>query len=391
LVSGAASLGRIDYRLINLGAVGEVRFVLLLAAGLFSAALALAHEHHASRPRALVCWLAACLFLHLLALISWLWSTGGDFANVQAYELILLCASLILCALAFGREPARGMSFLLWMFLAVGASTWIAMLVFSGGLTGDVAALGAGGIGTARLFGAAVLACVYFFIRRPSLWWVMPIPIFVGGIFLSGSRASVLALVLGGMALLARWRVVAAGRPPPRPGQVILILVATLAIVAVILLSNAGQAVVLKFVMSGFRDDLSTDGEPRELYLADRDIIFADAWSAFFGDAYGGLGLGTYVGPFGEQYPHNLFLNFAVDCGFVGGTGFILVVGWAMRRLWSSRSQLAVAALSMAMFFLIASLFAGSYYDARFLWVFLYLGLAHDLAARNTALVEDSA
>jgi O-antigen ligase len=148
----------------------------------------------------------------------------------------------------------------------------------------------------------------------------------------------------------------------------------TILVVTVLVAVPASRAALVTFALSNI-NATGGDASSAGIYLADRDTIFLTAWEGFSSNIVGGIGIGTYVGPFGELYPHNIALSFAVDGGIVSLVGFVLVVMWPIARILRTKDAWAIGALSAGLFFLVASLFSGTYYDARFVWVFLLLGL----------------
>jgi O-antigen ligase len=184
----------------------------------------------------------------------------------------------------------------------------------------------------------------------------------------SGARAPIAALILAAPLLVLRLHV------PQRP------LSAWFSITAVLVASSSLALLAnswLAAVIAVFRRSVFgvTAGGGGSLYLADRDVIFLDAVRQFVAAPIGGIGLGSYRGPFGEEYPHNIILNYAVDGGVLPLLLMGAIAAIGVSRLFLTRVPEAYGSLCMSAYFFGGSFFAGSYYDARGMWLFLLLGL----------------
>jgi hypothetical protein len=372
LLVGAASLGRISNAFGEIGVLGEVRFLVPLGLTVVAFLLQSMRSGRAGvapRTRAL---LAGVLLLHAFVALSWFWSDRVAFGGTQLYELAILALVLVLAIVFFRGDPRGGVRLLVLTSYWVAVAFVLASLLSSGSLGGDLAIVGAGGIGGARLLGAGVLAAAYLTLRTGRVGWLLPTPPMVAGILLSGSRAALLALFLG---LAFLWWV----RKSLRPVVVTRVTrinrwlryAGIASVVVVFFWSSMGIAILTDFIASNLTPQVGSEGPA--LYLADRDVIFADAWSRFLAQPLGGLGIGSYLGPWGEFYPHNLLLSLAVDGGVFALSGGVLLLGAGFLLAVRVRVAEARFAVAAALFFLCASLFAGAYYDARFVWVFLLL------------------
>jgi O-antigen ligase len=312
--------------------------------------------------------------LHGFTLLTWWWSTKTDFSILQCYEIGLLLSALLVAYYVFKGEPQRSLRLIFIAFggLAIGFS--LVGFLLSGAVSGEITVLGAGGIGSARLLGMAVIVSLLLFFRTSMVRYLVLTPVFLLGMMLSGSRAAILALVAS-VTVLWIFRKKLAGRGIAVGARPIWVFIAfNLAMAGAIFAIPSTREAVVAFALSNI-SGAAPGATGSGLYLADRDTIFLSAWNMFSDNAMTGSGLGTWVGPFGEVYPHNLALNFAVDSGVVSLVGFGLLVTLPMIRLLRTHDTFAIGALASAVFFLVASLFAGTYYDARFVWIFLMLGL----------------
>lgn len=374
MLVGGVSLARLDPRFIDVGYLGEVRLIAILLSA-FLVALAAQGWHAPVRSsRSTVIWLLAVCGLHFVTLLTWIWSVKTDFSTQQAYEITVLIAALSVAYHIFIRDPERVLRATFVAFWGLAIAFCLVGLLLSGGLSGDLAVVGAGGIGSARLLGVGVIYSFLLFFRTGNVFVLMLIPVFLLGMMLSGSRASILALACSVILLWMCRKKLAV--PDAQGGRraVMLVTLLSLLMVAVIIVLPAGREALIRFALSNIT---LTDGNVSAsgIYLADRDTIFLTAWDGFLDNVLSGSGIGTYVGPFGEFYPHNLALNFAVDGGVLGLTGVLVVLIWPFICIIRSGDAWAIGALSAGVFFLVASMFSGTYYDARFVWIFLLLGL----------------
>jgi O-antigen ligase len=370
---GSFSIARVVPSLESLGVLGEPRFMVtapLLIVAIWSWIIA-----GPRRPpsRQLVAWLIAFVCLHALVAVSYSWSLTPDHAERLLTDLGMLVASTLVFVWLFHDEPTAAGRVLLHCSFALSLPFLALVVATDAAGSGEISLLGAGGIGAARLFGVAVIGAAIAFLRtRRPVALVAAAPIMLG-MLMSGSRAAVLGLVLT-LGVLWWWRDTFRDPALARGGSVpgLSVLLAVIGAVA-ILLSPLGEAVFVAFAQTIFRSSGGGVGEvgSSELYLADRDRIFSHAFAHFADSPLGGLGIGSYTGPFGEEYPHNLFLSYAVDAGGVAVLGAALLIAWPLLVALRLKGPAARMAALVAIFYLIVSQFAGAYYDARILWFFL--------------------
>jgi len=373
LAAGGLSLDRLTGSYVELGYIGELRFILVVGAALLAIVQYLPRGGAEHRLGSSGLWAAGVCGFHVLLIVTWFWSTGSDFASSQVFETVLLILAVSAAYRLFAPQPKRYLIALQRLSIAVAMLITIVGMALFGMVRGDLSSVGAGGIGTARVLAVGILYLTYLYFSEARVIYLLPVPIMILEMASSGSRAAFLALLVGLAILWLLRRRLASGVPV---GIGSLFLVAAVAI-GVLLLGwwwAPSREVLVSFVASNFVINPMTS-QTAGLYLADRDIIFASAWRFFLDNFYAGGGLGSYRGPFGELYPHNLFLNMADDAGAGAVACCLLLLAWPVFRLLRSKDGLSVLALANAAFFLVASMFAGTYYDARFVWVFLLLGL----------------
>lgn len=358
---GGFSLERIWPDLEVLGAVAEPRAVLAyILAGLAVLGWCGGVARPFNDPRIVACGLLF-LGLHAYVAASYLWSVDPWFARQQLEDLSLLVLTLLAFIGLFGDAPLDAVRIVLQV--SVGLAAIVGVLWAMSGF--EQGAFGIGGIGAARLFGLACLSVLFKRYESGRAWLLLLIGPLIIGMLVSGSRASLLAL-LPAMALLWFWRSQIAGGKVENARGSIIGAACALLVVGALASSPAGSEVAAGVMIAIFG---SSSGGVEGVYLADRDVIFAHAWSTFLNSPLAGLGIGTYRGPFGEEYPHNLLLTYAIDAGI----GALILIGVLLAIFLllalRSRTPLAIAGAAIALFTLVASLFAGSYYDARMLWL----------------------
>jgi hypothetical protein len=319
-------------------------------------------------------WWAGFIAVHLLILVSSTWSMDPWMVEPQIKDLLLLATYVVVFMQLFGREPEVAVRML--FIASIILSFPFLALVLLGGFGEESG--NAGGIGMARLFGLASIAGAYFHYTRGSKFALFMLPILAAGIMLSGSRAALLALVFAFAYLFMR-RGQLKRKDDGRWGIKLLGIFAVLACVVGFFLTPFGLTILEGFIVSNIAPAARAPGAPEAIYLADRDVIFQDALMQIVDHPLLGLGMGSYRGPFGEEYPHNLLLLYGTDAGV--GTMLILM-GFMAHFLWRalrSRCDWAIGAAAAGLFLLVAAMFAGSYYDARVFW-FMALLLASPAA-----------
>lgn len=371
---GGLSLARLGIDIDAAGVLSEARLTLVWLAfcvGLFLW-VATPQNHFISFFTRL--WVFGVTALHALVMSSWIWSVQSSFSAYQIYELSLMVLTILSGTLIFTSAPRVVLR--LWMLgylLAAFAFIMMGMLM-GGSITGDLSSIGAGGIGGARLLSAGILILMFQFFRTGTIAWLLPVPLLLLGVLSSGSRAAALGLFCGILIIWLKRRKIR--RDERRMGGLPILKLATLTVLlsAAVLVIPAGRKIVVDFLVSNLvfgGDAVRAPG----IYLADRDVIFQNAWNHFMDNVFTGSGLGTYAGPFGELYPHNLVLNFAVDGGVVSLMLAVVMLATGLLRILRCNVPAALLCGALAVFFVVGSLFAGTYYDARSGWLFLLIGL----------------
>jgi hypothetical protein len=389
LLAGGVSTERIG--IVGLGPLGELRFSLLFLLGFAAAMVVGLRRAPFAASRAFWTFIAILSGVHGWVLASWGWSGHPPQSVIEAYEVSLLCGTLVVGIVLFSLRPRDGVLVLALTTYVLAMLLIAAQLISGGVVAGELALLGAGGIGTGRLMAMAVVSATYLMFVYGRIAWLMPVPLMVIAILMSGSRAALVGLVLSlGVLLWKRRTIQVSSASRIRGWRALVMALVTLAGMSVLFGTTGGRDLILKFVVAGF---FTQDGASAgSLYLADRDVIFVDAFLHSLREPVFGFGIGSYLGPFGEVYPHNLLLSYAIDAGWIaaGLVGLLLAAG--LICLLRSRDPVLGILGAFAVLQLVPSMLSGSYLDARVLWMLLLLGLlAHDelrIAATNVGLAS---
>jgi len=382
-LAGAFSLQRLWPGLESLGPLAEPRFVL----GAVMAVLAvLGWCGGAARiclDRSLATMFILFVTLHGLVACSYFWAFDPWYAPEQLTDLSILLLTMVSFLGLFADEPLACVRIVI--HIAVALALVVGVMWAATGF--EPGAYGIGGIGAARLFGAAILALLFIRYRTGRVSTSLLALPFIAGIIVSGSRAALLALL---PALVVIWlgrRRIAGGAVHGYSRELlgaalVMIGAGTLALTPL----GADLFEAAKLALLG---PPGAGASSEGVYLADRDVIFAHALNTFLESPVSGLGIGTYRGPFGEEYPHNLLLAYAVDAGVLALLMLVGLLAGFLVLAARARAPLELFAVAIALFTFVASLFAGSYYDARMIW-FMLAALALESRRRATGGVLDT-
>jgi O-antigen ligase len=367
-LAGGLSAARFDPAYERLGLLGEARVWFLVALFGILGCCGLVRGRSAPRsPDGVAGWTITVVVLHVYLACSALWAPDPLAAWSQVADLILLILLLIVTLRVFSNVPAPNVELFLRLFF------WTSLLLLVGAVPsyladlGELSSLATGAIGLSRTAATGALVAVYFWVKTGRVRWLMAFTPLVLGVLFSGSRNVALALVFATLLFL----VTARKRLGPRALRVGLVGVAAIA--------GVGLALIPALVDNLFRfwASLAIVGADRvtleTLYVADRDILFGEAWRLFGEAPTLGIGLSGYTQVTGEVYPHNLVLNIAAEGGIVGLVLLLPPLVLLVMRWPLPKDLHHLVALSLGTLYLVASMFAGSYYDARLAWVFFTL------------------
>ncbi|GLZ01386.1 O-antigen ligase family protein [Actinoplanes sp. NBRC 103695] len=300
--------------------------------------------------------------IQLLQMLSFFWAPPGARIIISLTNIFALITLLLVTAALVGPSPEKAARVILFAMLLAGIVYILGALAAGPGPQGRYSAFGGGPNVFARILCLGVIASISlsFSYRRRSL--LLPIPLLLGGTFLSGSRGAIVSLV--GAATVA---------------FVIVFRRIRLSLLLLISALGTGLAAVAWNVLNGHT---SLSARYSSDSLADTDYshrpeLLAYARDVFYENPVFGAGLDGFFAKVGNSigiaYPHNLFMSVAAETGLAGlalvAVALIAVVRdlASQRRFTSARLGIAMCALYVG----IASMFSGDYYDARFMWICL--------------------
>ncbi len=304
--------------------------------------------------------------------ISAIWAPAQARIGVHLADLAALAALCIAYRLLSSLDTDRVITITLAGLVVAGGVYFCgAAAGYGHDPSGRWATLGGGSNVFVRVMILAAIAAIYFHLRSGRLWWLGLVPVFAVGALLSGSRGGLFAAL--GVGLAAAWQ--GLRRLPPRR-----ILHAAFWIIVLSGItwystgSRLGPVLADRFIKTTFEDR----------YTSGRDQLFTAAGELFLEHPLFGAGLDGFhaltFSSLGAEYAHSLPLTVAAEGGLVGLSLFALALILLVReyrgRLKQSPASSRRAAAYCGAFIGLASLFSGSYYDSRFMWIFLILAAA---------------
>lgn len=314
--------------------------------------------------------------LHIGLLLSLWWSPGPLPDTVEIVNVVLLIVGMPLAAVLFVQESENRQRWMLKLLFLLGLAVLpVAVLAFSG-VTSELSLRSMGSIRIARTAGLGAIAGLALASQSRQWRWVIPVPLWVLAMLASGNRASLLALVAGGLFLLRGMRT----------RRVIGTTALMAAVAAGIVLTVPIAGDIVRF----FFQQAIWDADGR-VYLADRGILFQSAWRLFSSAPWIGQGFGGFEALSGiyYAYPHNLTLSFAAEMGLLGLVPFAALVATAVLAVFRSRTAVHRGMGGIFAYLLVSTQFSGSYGDAFLMWVValaLCGGADEETAAYRTAV-----
>lgn len=362
-LAGQFSLARIDPQYESAGYLVQPRIWLIASLVLLSIPFVFPpRKEIADRNKEVSAWLLLVILFHFYMAITYSWSLQGEHAR-NAVVSLLLVVVLVVVGYALVRFDARAaITIFLYLF-------FIASLLYA---TVGLGQLLAGGSGRrlsvflggpnvyVRVVGTGVILALYLWAKTRSRVWLLSIPLLLFTGIMSGSRGGMLSLTLAlFLALLLVTRKIRR-----------LLLVVSLLIVFVLVLLYLPLASTYKeYIEYRYPLDLV---ELSLQYEHARGPWFSGSYQAFLDSPLLGRGLARQNDS-GFGYAHNIFINIAAEGGLLGLLLFALTLIPIYARWKRDRGPLADVCLVLAVFYLLASLASGTYYDWRFIWLFFLL------------------
>lgn len=306
-------------------------------------------------------FLVTLVVFNLYLIMTYLWAPPSSYSQEQvlsvALVIVLLCMTFLLAR--FDAEKTIsvffGTLFVASLIYALGG-----LLELSFGPSAGFTFLWGGPNVYVRVVGTGVFIAIYLWLKTDRRIWLLGIPLLFLSTLMSGSRGGITSFLL--VFLLAMLLVV-------RKARRFFLISALILLLLLILLYVPATSAYRAFIESRYQS-VSRDF-PSE-YQRSRGHLFSKAWQTFGRYPLLGIGIGGFH-VYEYYYPHNMFLNIAAEGGFLGLAFLVLLLipltlRWKQERLLEHN-----ICLTLAIFFFAASMFSGSYYDWRFVWLFLIL------------------
>lgn len=368
MLVGGLSLGRFNLEYEVWGFLGQTRYWLFYIFALLMLVSITLDRRKSLIPAGVKGVVLLAIVLHGYIILSAFWAPNRADALAKILDILLLIGILFCAPFVFCHSPEESTRFLLKVFW------WVALFFGIGILTNywtddeGLKAFWAGAIGSSRVLATGILTSLYLFVKTKKTYFLFPIPLLLAGVVFSGNRGAFLALMVASLGFFwfARQEL-----------KVKKILFSSLIIITLLLsvFSTPYFEEKLPSFWGSFWVNQEEQYQFENLYLADRDLLFATAWKMFLENPINGAGLGSFEGLREEIYPHNLILNIASDGGMIGLFLFLLIGIILIRRWFLPKKLEHSAALCIGIFYFICSMLAGTYYDARFMWLFFLLYL----------------
>lgn len=347
-------------------------------AAMFFSLLLLPHQRTRPATRLVAMF---TLWLALLATAS-LWAPIGARLNTVLPDILALACLVIIASIVISRLSSAGLQAIWW-------STWVTAIVYTVfavlegtvGAQDRLSAFGGGPNVFVRVVSLGVVAAIYLTVSKGRWWTLIPAPALVGVAFLSGSRGGVVALFAA--LLLATAILLRARSRRTRYWTTFLLLL------AIVIFWWLIWPRISNYVAERFGQQTLEAG-----YTSGRDVIISDTLELWTSHPTFGGGLdsywSTYGYAYGYQHTHNFILGSLAEAGVISG----LVLVWALAIGFNRSRSRGSADLNMSMvaatFVLTAGMFSGSWYDTRFLWLYLLLGYALIQSSHKPKIAGDS-
>jgi O-antigen ligase len=373
-LAGTFSLERFQSDLAFLGQAGYARtWLILLLIGFV--ALLRAAKGGASIPGRMKMWVGAvqALPLYLILTVAWAPSTDGTSARI---------ADLLVMTMLFGfaipvcaRRPEWATE-LIFRF-----TFWTSVVYAAAGLSGTNEygrmAMAYGGPNVfVRVMAAGILAAMYLF-QKTSRWrWLAPIPILFACAILSGSRGGMLSLIIVVTMILL---------VSVKSTKRLRLLIGVGVVFGVVVVAGGSFSLMQRvddYVQARYVVYIPGRNTPSTLDYGERDRMFVAAYETFRQHPIFGSGIVAIDSPAIDAMPHNLVLAVARDGGSIGLMLLALTLCPLLGRFFRPKNLEHRMACGAACFFFLASLFSGSYYDTRYVWLLSLLYMTPDSGSR---------
>lgn len=310
-------------------------------------------------------YLAAFYAFICYKILTALWAPDTNMAMEKGYEVIIVAvATFSIYQLISGRDGAKVLGCFWAIIVLLTSAIAIAALFKARSLDAErLAVLGGGPNIFGRMMGLLSLTCLYYWSRGGrALLWLPPAVISVGLVILSGSRGSLVSIVLATVCffLASRFEL----------NKIFFFAVA--AVVLSFVLLNYTQ--LGPKVMDTFESRI-TNLLIEQRYTAGRGDLYQSAINLGSQHLFVGAGLAAFPALGLGVYPHNIFLEVFCEGGGIGIFLLIMIFGIFLWSLWDSRYRLNPLAVAATFLIVFSSQFSGDFYDTRTLFLFILIAL----------------
>lgn len=365
ILSGQFKFSRINESYKKFWIFDEVRIIFISALTLLLFPLyreyKVYNKNNLKRSKKLLIML---ILFHLYFSLSYFWSPKNAYSRDVLYSLIILQFLLIYTYMIFNYNCPQAIKFLIFMFFVASILFSIGGLVFQESFQQQrlrLSFLWGGPNAYARLLYAGTIICVFYLLKSSKLYYVIIATILIITAILTGSRGATLAFVflLPFLIIFTEKRL--------KSLNVMLLTFSILIILFTISPFNA-YIELLKLRYPLTYAQLVNQYE-RNL----RSSLFANAYDTFIKYPIFGVGIGGYFSMYSATYPHNILLNIMAEGGIIGLV-FLVMIMFNYLYIFKQRTLLeAKCCFLVSLYYFFGSLSSGSYFDWRYIWIFLIL------------------
>lgn len=368
MFAGGYGLARISVEFVSLGELQYIRTWFMLALTGAIIGLLLSRKWQMEHYGLAGWWAILIAILHIYLTFSSVWAPQPALALALISQVMLVAILIVFVLPIFSPHIAHNTTF--FLFLILGASLLYALGGIAGygawslGNTGRMAAFGGGPNVFVRIMCMGMFIAVFFANLKRSWYFFLPIPILLICALLSGSRGGLIAFTITFPLFLF---FVLPGKGLKRLFPLLFTIALFGAAYPFVSATEAWQKVVgWRFSTATFEEGYGLDG---------RLSIFDDARQMFLDHPVGGVGFDGFRQSNEHIHAHNLFLQFAAEGGSIALILLGLLFVMLLLSLFRRQNILQITLIAMGFYHLLAGMWSGSYFDARWMWLFFLLYL----------------
>lgn len=365
-LAGQFSVSRINLAFERWGILGEPRILLtaLLFVLIWPMLIQLKRRStYDDTNKYLGSWFLFVILFHLYLIISYYWTSGSDYSQEIVMSLVLLIIMLSLAYLLIRLDADRTISIFLYSFFIAAMIYAVGGLLLKGIGGGRIAFLWGGPNVYVRIIGTGIIVALYLWVKTEKKVWLASIPILLIAAIMAGSRGGLSSLII--ILVLSLFLLI------KKISKILIVFILTALFILVVLYAPVTSP-LRRFIENRYPigiTDINTE------YERTRGVLYSNSWELFKSEPLIGVGIGEFS-DYGYKYPHNILLNVAAEGGMLGLLFLALIFMPIFRRWYRDRSIENNVCFIIAAFYLGTSMVSGSYYDWRFIWLFLLFYMA---------------